>query len=276
MNPIDLYLEKLAVVGREARRQALQMVLEAEHLEYIIQRQETTEKTPQPVQNYLLLPEEERSYPLFCAHYDAVAESTGANDNAAALCILIALAQSCKQNGIVAGFAFFDAEEDKHKGAKFFLSEYDEIPFKSIINLDVCGFGEVLTVHSKGSTRAKNIQAFCAKEQLEKYNGRLVKFLPESDDKVFSSHRQPVLSIAMMPMNDLAYLNALACYNESILGKPPEYYMMLEQMEVYSTMHGEYRDSIEWVDQEAMQKVYDYLLDCLTTQKPQRKRFGIF
>ena len=51
--------------------------------------------------------------------------------------------------------------------------------------------------------------------------------------------------------------------------------MMLGEMEVASTMHGGFRDAIKWVQREAMQMLYDYLLDAMTTPPPAKKLFGI-
>ena len=51
--------------------------------------------------------------------------------------------------------------------------------------------------------------------------------------------------------------------------------MMLGEMEVASTMHGGFRDAIKWVQPEAMQMLYDSLLDAMTTPPPAKKLFGI-
>ena len=60
-----------------------------------------------------------------------------------------------------------------------------------------------------------------------------------------------------------------------LLGRSPEFKMMLGEMEVASTMHGGFRDAIKWVQPEAMQMLYDYLLDAMTTPPPAKKLFGI-
>ena len=60
-----------------------------------------------------------------------------------------------------------------------------------------------------------------------------------------------------------------------LLGRSPEFKMMLGEMEVASTMHGGFRDAIKWVQPEAMQMLYDYLLDAITTPPPAKKLFGI-
>ena len=64
----------------------------------------------------------------------------------------------------------------------------------------------------------------------------------------------------MVPRWDIAYLKALATYGEGFLGRPPEFETMLGQMEVVTTMHGGFRDGPEWIQTEAMENVYKYVL----------------
>ena len=103
----------------------------------------------------------------------------------------------------------------------------------------------------------------------------MVRYLPEGDECCFPSRRQPVLSLAVMPQWDTKFLDAIAAHGGGFLGRPPEMQMMLGEMEVMSTMHGGFRDKVQWVQPAAMQQVYDYLLDALTAPPP-AKRFGLF
>lgn len=266
MAAIDQYLGTLAVTDRDARRAALESVLVREGFSPVVQVEEENEQNPRPAQNYLLLPEGGDSFPLFCAHYDCHPNSVGANDNAAAVCILIELAKELRTQSVQAGFAFFDGEEEGHRGAKLFNALRDGIALSAIINLDICGYGDTIAVRSKGSSKKDGIRAFCDKKRLESHNGRLMKFLPESDDICFSTWRQPVLSVAVVPKWDIKYLAALSAYSDSFLGRPPEFDMILGQLEVVTTMHGAFRDGLKWVQPEAMRQVYDYLLDAVTAR----------
>ena len=100
--------------------------------------------------------------------------------------------------------------------------------------------------------------------------------MPEGDNVCFSTRRQPVVSIAVMPRWDTKYLTAMAAQGSGLLGRTPEFKQMLGQMEVSATMHGGYKDAVKWVEPEAMQKLYDYLLEAMTAPVPPKKRFGIF
>ena len=88
---IDRHLKHLAQKDPENRQKALLDVLIQEGLEFSLQEQEPSIQNPRGIRNYLLTPWSPEPSLLFCAHYDAVPGTFGANDNAAAVCILITL-----------------------------------------------------------------------------------------------------------------------------------------------------------------------------------------
>lgn len=268
---IDRHLARLAQPDPLARRTALEEVLSEEGLSF--QRQTEGGDLPCPAVNYLVLPESSVPYPLFCAHYDAYPGSPGANDNAAAVCILIDLALELRRQNIPAGFAFLDGEETKHRGAKLLESSRDWA-LSLVVNLDMCGYGDTLAVCSRGGEKQPAAAPFWNRQRLASHHGQRVKFLPEGDDSCFSTRRQPVLSVAVVPQWDVQYLNALAGLGSGALGHPPEYEMILGQMEVLSTMHGAFRDGVRWVQPAAMTQVFDYLLDAAAAlPEPKRRWF---
>lgn len=272
---LQKHLAELAQPDPSARRAALEAVLAAEGLPYEIQRGEPSEKVPVPPVNYCLWPVGSEPCPLLCAHYDAYPGSPGANDNAAALCILIALAKELERREVRAAFAFLDGEERGHTGAKLFESARAQ-ECSILLNLDVCGYGDTIAVYVKGGQRKPAAAPFLNKKRLAAHSARTVRYIPEGDEKYFPSRRQPVLSLSVMPRWDLKYLDAIAAHGGGLLGRPPEARMMLADMEVASTMHGGCKDKADWVQPEAMEQMYNYLLDALTASGPEEKRFGFF
>lgn len=274
---INRHLETLALKDPDERRLALAGVLEKEGLSYTVQQEEPSPRNARGTVNYLLSVGRETPCFLFCAHYDGVPGSFGANDNAAAVCILIDLAKTLQQQGISAGFAFFDGEENGNSGSRLYVSQLDRSRLTGVINLDVCGYGDTLVICGKGHEKKPVMKPFCQKALLEKYNGKVLKYLPPSDDGSFARCKIPVLSMAMVPRWDVQYLKTLATYGEGLLGRPPEFEMILGQMEVITTMHGGYRDTPEWVEPETMERMYSYLLEAVTApQQPAKKRFRLF
>ncbi len=259
---LDRHLTKLALSDPAARRAALEEVLTDEGLPFSLQ-EPAAGAAGGPVRNYLLTDASGALCPLLLAHYDAYPGSTGANDNAAALCILIDLAAELKKRGIPADFAFLDGEEAGHTGARL-LQQNRPGRNSVVINLDMCGYGDTITVYARGSQHRPGARPFCRKKLLAAHAGLLVPYLPEGDDVCFSTRQQPVLSVAVMPKWDVQYLKAMAAQGSGLLGRTPEFRMMTGQMEVAGTMHGGFRDAVRWVRPEAMQQVYDYLLDGLS------------
>lgn len=273
---LNHYLEALSLKDPDQRRGALGEVLVKEHLEFDLQEEAPSQKAPRGIYNYILAPWNSEPGPLFCAHYDAVPGSFGANDNAAALCILIALAGKLKEENFPARFAFFDGEETGNTGSRLFAASMNHQEITGVINLDVCGYGDTIAVNSRGYERKPGVEAFCRKEVLADHNGVLVKYLPGSDEASFSGSRTPAISIASVPRWDIQYLNALSKMGSGLLGRPPEFHMILDQMEISTTMHGGYRDTPEWVELESMNRIYDYLTDALHKSFDKKKRFLLF
>ena len=272
---IEKHLAELAQADPQQRRAALEAVLAAEGLTPEIQEREADEKN-KAARNYLLYTAgEQAAGPLLCAHYDAHPGSTGANDNAAAVCILIELARELQQRGVPATIAFFDGEESGHSGAKLFEDGRTR-EVSCVVNLDMCGYGDTIAVYARGSEKRAGARPFCDKQRLKNHNALLVPYMPEGDNVCFSTRRQPVVSIAVMPRWDTKYLTAMAAQGSGLLGRTPEFKQMLGQMEVAATMHGGYKDAVKWVEPEAMQKLHDYLLEAMTAPVPPKKLFGIF
>lgn len=65
----------------------------------------------------------------------------------------------------------------------------------------------------------------------------------------------------------------MAATGDGLIGRSPEFKMMEGEMEVISTMHGGYRDNPDWVQPEAMEKVYQYLADVMLHPDTRKKRF---
>lgn len=273
---INRHLERLSQKDPDSRQTALSEILLEEGLNFTLQEEDASMGNPRGIRNYLVSPWNSGPSFLFCAHYDAVPGSSGANDNAAALCILIDLAKKLKEEDFPARFAFFDGEETGNAGSRLYAASMDRSCLTGIINLDVCGYGDTLAICGKGHEKKTVMQPFCRKELLEKYHGQVLKYLPPSDDVSFRGLHIPVLSLSMVPRWDIQYLKTLATYGEGILGRPPEFHMIMEQMEVSSTMHGGCRDTPEWVDPETMKQMHLYLLEAVHLPPSPKKRFGFF
>lgn len=270
------YLTTLACKDPNARRQALVDILEKEHFTYTTQTEGVCNTPSREIINFLLEPADSSPSLLFCAHYDAVPGSFGANDNAAALCILIKLAAKLRELNIPARFAFFDGEEIGNAGSQLYVSQIDPQTITGVINLDLCGFGDTLAIYSNGNERKNPLLPFCHKNILKKHHGQLVKYLPPSDHNSFLHSGIPAMSISVVPYWDIKFLKTLASMGSGLLGRTPEFDLIINQMEVTSTIHGGSRDNPEWIDEKAMESVYQYLLDGIFTSPVHNSAFFSF
>lgn len=257
MHEIIRHLEELSLRELTLRRESLGNVLSSEGIKF-------SREEEKGIVNFSFSSSVYNSDFLFAAHYDNYRGSFGANDNMAAVCILIDLYHALNEKGIHADFLFTDGEEDKHSGAELFSRTHDLKKYSCIINLDLCGYGDVIVINGKH-------KRFTSRTLVKKHNAEFVKYLPESDDVIFRKSHVPVISISIVPKWDVQYLKALAAFGEGLLGRPPEFYMILSDMEVTQTFHNNAKDSPEFVDEHAMMKVYDYLLDAMTANETESK-----
>ncbi|MEG0763233.1 MAG: M28 family peptidase [Oscillospiraceae bacterium] len=265
-------LNLLACKDADERRSAMEEALHRARLPYTVQDEPPNKKKLRFAKNFLVkIGDKDLPCVLFCAHYDAMQGSFGANDNAAAVSVLLRLAQSLQESGATAEFAFFDAEESGRAGSKLYVKELLKGSVNAVINLDLCGYGDTIALLDKGHNKKRALQQYCNKEILAKHNAQSVKYLPESDDVSFRNAQIPYTSIAVVPRWDIQYLNALSTYGGAFFGaRTPEFDMIMGQLEVVSTMHGGYRDTIESIQPSAMQQIYDFLLDAFT-EEPKAK-----
>ncbi len=250
---IKRHLQRVSLRELSLRREALSEILLSDGVKF-------SREEENGIVNFVFAYEGENSGLILAAHYDNYRGSFGANDNMASVCILINLCQALTLRRIHADFLLTDGEEDKHSGAEFYARIHDMKKYAGIINLDLCGYGDVIVLNGK-------LNKFTARRLLNKHKAEVVKYLPESDAIIFSKSHVPTLSVSIVPKWDVQYLRALASFGDGLLGRPPEFYMILSQMEITQTFHNGPKDNPEYVDENAMRKVYEYLLDGITSDE---------
>lgn len=86
---------------------------------------------------------------VFAAHHDAVPASPGANDNAAAVGILLTLAERLARRPpakLRVRFLFPAAEELDYLGARFYVQEQPLDGIVGVLSLELCGIGDSIVV----------------------------------------------------------------------------------------------------------------------------------
>ncbi len=86
---------------------------------------------------------------VLCAHHDAVPGSPGANDNAAAVGILLALLERISPAvpaGLRVRFLFTACEELDYLGAREYVGTVGVEGVAGVLSLELCGIGDSLVV----------------------------------------------------------------------------------------------------------------------------------
>jgi hypothetical protein len=107
--------------------------------------------------NYIVdfSPGSKEKHLLFSAHYDAVDNCPGANDDASGVAVLLGLCQAIRNTQAPVRIVFFDREEAWLRtpflklgiiGSLYYALKNNLSDIKSVINLEFCGLGETLVV----------------------------------------------------------------------------------------------------------------------------------
>lgn len=190
------------------------------------------------------------------AHYDNVAGSTGANDNAAGVCVLLALVNYALHHPLDVPFdcVFFDLEERGMIGSQAYLERCGRGSVLGMINLDVCGVGDVVLAapgpHTPGTALMDVLQAV---EQGGQHPFQMVERIPPGDDLTFERAGLPSVTVCALPCGEIETLVDMArcIYQRNPPGVLPP---------IVETMHNGPRDSAAVIEARAMQQVLECII----------------
>ena len=184
---------------------------------------------------------------IFSAHYDVVSGSTGANDNASSIVILLCLARRIKNKPIQ--IAFFCGEERGGIGSRAYIEEYitgyEKVKY-SVVNLDVCGCGDQIVIVNNLYEDTKAYKLYNLKD---KYSILESPSFPFSDAEIFKRRDIATYSISVFPQGDI----------DILLGKTKGHFSSF----VWEYMHNGQYDDIKYINYKIMKKVYKYIKNIL-------------
>ena len=242
---LDL-LHQLAVAVAPTRREALLAHLKSLSLNVIEEQLEINGYAPVNIRVPL---HQHTPHFLIGAHYDAVPNSPGANDNAAALVILLEILRLHLQQQLflpAIEFVFFDLEEAEMQGSLAYTQHHDLSRIHGMINLDLCGVGEHVLIAEGSRYRNPTLTQAIDATVLEEARVQRIECLPQSDDYYFEGMRVPTASICCVPGKDVATFHTLAraLRGEAVIQSFPT---------IFETMHNRSRDTVDVVELSAMQ-----------------------
>jgi aminopeptidase-like protein len=258
------YVKRIAKADQSERRNELLDILRSENIPFTHHHQKHNDNW---VENIVvsLNPSDRRL--VIGAHYDSFKGSSGANDNASGVSVLIRLAKALleREDSISADLVFFDREEYVNRGSEKYIDFIGKEKLTAMINLDVCGNGENVCVSAKDNEKNDAFLSIFSPPVLQKHKVNLMGYLPNGDDSSFDYAGVPNISIAMLSDNDVAaFHNFYENYiKKEIEPTQEENEKLLASIEVISTMHNGPNDSIESVNQDSIDTLLAYLCNGL-------------
>lgn len=215
---------------------------------------------------------------LFTAHYDAVSGSTGANDNASSVTILLKLALELTKNkpNIPVRIVFFDGEERGGIGSKYYADEYlptEELKNQTtMINLDVCGCGDYIVIVNDIKNENHPAVKLVDSDIIDNYNILQAKSFPFSDASIFKGKGIGSIGISVFPVEDTRLLEeeneektkeVVGQLSLNLDTETPKTYKKHFGSYIWKYMHnGEY-DDISYINYNIMQLTLDYIKNIL-------------
>ena len=250
-------LHRLAIADQAARRNALMELLREMDAPFTCAQEQFGRH--RPINIVVSFQDQAGPRLVLGAHYDSVHGSAGANDNGAGVVVLLAwlrLALSHPPN-IPLDIVFFDLEELGQIGSRVYLNQVGAGNVFAMINLDICGVGDTILVaprqHVEQGPLHQPLQSVASAGVSPFEVGDL---LPPGDDLTFEQANIPNISACVLPWQDReAVLDTAQSIHQ---GRWPT-----DLPTIWETMHNGRRDSIQSIEEPAMQRIFTWLEETL-------------
>ena len=254
------YLERIAKKNQLERKQAIIDILNEMGVRFVLQNARVGEHC---VENIVVSYNPSDTRLVIGAHYDSVENSTGANDNASGCSVLLHLIERLENIKHSIDIVFFDREEYIDHGSEAYLNIVGKETISAMINLDMCGYGNTITVSDKGNVNNSAFYGVLDEKMIDKHAVTTVGFLPNGDDDRFADCNIPNISVCTLRSKDIDFFQYIS--KLLIEGKQPteEDQKQFLSLDVLSTMHLGENDNILSCNQLCIDKVTQWLLDGL-------------
>jgi hypothetical protein len=185
--------------------------------------------------------------------------STGANDNGAGVVVLLcwlrlALAQPPR---IPLEVVFFDLEERGRVGSRAYLEQVGADNVRAMVNLDIGGVGDTIVVAPRHHVEQGPLhQPLQRTADSGACPFQIGERLPPGDDLTFEQAAIPNIAACILPWQDR---EAVLEIGQAIhQGQWPT-----DLPAIWETMHNGCRDSIQTIEESAMQQLFTWLTELL-------------
>lgn len=249
-------LQRLASADQSVRRNELLTILREMDCPFHLFREHLNGDRPENI--VVRFQEKALQRLVIGAHYDSVPGSTGANDNGAGVCVLLAWLRAALRHppAFPVDIVFFDLEELGGIGSRAYIERFSSATFTGMINLDVCGNGDTILVtsHPDGGQSPFTQPLLKARQSGCLY--RMVDALPPGDDLSFARAEIPTLSVCILPSDDVEPLIEVVMAMQQ--RRQPQ-----AMPGIIDTFHNGPRDSIENLEESAMESILHWLSSIL-------------
>lgn len=190
---------------------------------------------------------------LISAHYDAVKNSNGANDNGAAVAMLLKLAEHIQthKTHCPIDIALFDREESGFIGSNAYVNKNKALSYQQpifFINCDVigCGDGIVMVKHDR-TTSYPTASSVLSTDFIKKYNITEYNRFPPSDAYNLSRNAKwNGIEFSVFPQKDIDNHTSI---------------------EIFNYMHNAKYDNISFINYDMIYKLYQAIIEliCVNT-----------
>ncbi len=267
------YIRRLEGRDSHARGDEVLSSLDALGLKPVIQ------KRHQPhIRNIIvdLAPNTEAKRLVFSAHYDAVAGTPGANDDASGVAVLLGLCRELRGTSLPVRAIFFDREEAWVRvtpfrlgllGSLYYVWKYGIHDIYCVYNLEFVGKGDCVCIWPVApgveSPTARSVEETAARLSLPARRANIPALLFSSDHLSFRLRGCGAVTLSLLPSEQLPDLER-AMYPS----KMPRLLLRGRQAlpEPLGRVHTR-RDSSAYLDEESLQRMLSLLL--LLAREPQ-------
>ncbi|MEL6308289.1 MAG: M28 family peptidase [Chloroflexota bacterium] len=251
---LDTYLDLVAKTDAKARQDGLLAALEQIGIDYSINTHTIDGQTVDNIR--VPMHQNEMPYILVGVHYDAIARSEGANKNAAGVAIALGILRvfyfirRTKARPLPLEFVFFDGYHQQMAGSRAYANHCDPSQIQVMINLDLCGVGDVVLVARGEHVLDSHAEKAIRQLETSPYHPalRMLDLLPPSDDRSFAEKGIPTATVSIAPDEDVVPIVglAVALHNKEQVAVLPS---------IYQAVHQPTLDTVDTIQIDAMRQV---------------------